>query len=50
MARSEAVSTPERPEPDILAEFAAFREELLEHILDAYDVPEDLRQMWRELR
>ena len=38
------------PEPDISAEFAAFREEFLDHILDAYDVPEDERQMWRELR
>ena len=44
------MSTPDRPEPDILAEFAAFREELAEVNMDAYDVPEDLRQMWRELR
>ena len=44
------MSTPERQEPDINTEFAAFREEFLEHILDAYDVPEHLRQMWRELR
>ena len=39
-----------RPEPDVNAEFAAFRDEFLEHVLDAYDVPEDLRQLWRELR
>ena len=39
-----------RPEPDVNAEFAAFRDEFLDHILDAYDVPEDLRQMWRDLR
>ena len=38
------------PEPDLNAEFAVFREEFLEHVLDAHDVPEDLRQMWRELR
>ena len=45
------MSTPDRPEPDrSLQEFAAFREEFLEHVLDAYDIPEDLRQMWRDLR
>ena len=38
------------PEPDLLAEFAKFKEEFLEHVLDAYDVPEDERQLWRDLR
>ena len=38
------------PEPDLLAEVEAFRQEFLDHVLDAYDIPEDLRQMWRELR
>ena len=36
-------------EPEVNAEFDAFRDAFLEHILDAYDIPEDLRQMWREL-
>ena len=31
-------------------EFEAFRQEFAEHVLDAYDVPEDLRQLWRDLR
>ena len=38
------------PEPDLLAEFEAFKAEFLEHVLDAFDVPEAERQLWRDLR
>jgi hypothetical protein len=31
-------------------EFAAFRDSIREMVLDAYKVPEDQRQLWRELR
>ena len=40
----------ETAEPDVNAEFEAFKAEFLDHILDAFDIPEDLRQMWRDLR
>jgi hypothetical protein len=42
------VSTPD--EPDLFAEFEAFRQELLDANLEAAGVPEDERQMWRDLR
>ena len=38
------------PDREVNAEFAAFREKFLNHILDAYDIPEDLRELWRDLR
>jgi hypothetical protein len=31
-------------------EFAAFKEEMAEMVLDACEVPEELREMWRGLR
>jgi hypothetical protein len=31
-------------------EFAAFKEEMAEMVMDTCEVPEGLRQMWRELR
>ena len=43
------MSTPERQEPDILAEFAAFLEEFAGHILPP-GMPEHERRMWEELR
>jgi len=39
----------EQPEP-VNEEFAAFREEFLDHILEASGVPEDERDLWRDLR
>jgi hypothetical protein len=42
------VSTPD--EPDLLAEFAAFAAEFLDANLEAAGVPEDERQMWRDLQ
>jgi hypothetical protein len=44
------VSAPDRSGPDVNEEFADFKKEFLEHILDAHDVPEDERQLWRDLR
>ena len=38
------------PEPDLLAEFAAFREEFLDAGLEASGVPEDEWPLWRALR
>lgn len=35
-------------EPEVSAEFAAFREEFLDHVLEG--LPEDEKQMWRDLR
>ena len=37
------------PEPEVNAEFAAFRDEFLDHVLPE-GMPEDEKQMWRELR
>jgi hypothetical protein len=37
------------PEPENAA-FAAFAAEFAEHILEASGVPEDERQLWRDLR
>ena len=42
------MSTPD--EPDLLAEFAAFRQEFLDAGLEASGVPPEQMQMWRELR
>jgi hypothetical protein len=42
------VSTPD--EPDLLAEFEAFRRELLDANLAASGVPEAERDLWRGLR
>jgi hypothetical protein len=42
------VSTPDSREPDLLAEFAAFREKFLDHLLDG--IPEDEKDLWRDLR
>jgi hypothetical protein len=39
----------EQQEP-VNEEFAAFREEFLDHILEASGVPEDERDLWRALR
>ena len=36
--------------PDVKAEFAAFRDSFLEAVLDACDIPEDERELWRDLR
>ena len=36
--------------PDIAAEFAAFRDRFTEAVLDACEVPEDERELWRDLR
>jgi hypothetical protein len=44
------VSAPDRPEPDLLAEFAAFRQEFLDAGLEASGVPPEQMQMWRDLR
>ena len=44
------MSTPDRPERGILAEVAGFLEEFAEVNMEASGVPEDLRQMWRDLR
>ena len=44
------MSMPERPEPDLLAEFAGFLEEFAEVNLDASGVPEGERELWRGLR
>ena len=38
------------PEPDLLAEFEAFRQELLDVNLAASGVPPEQMQMWRDLR
>jgi hypothetical protein len=42
------VSTPD--EPDLLAEFEAFRQELLDANLAASGVPPEQMQLWRDLR
>lgn len=44
------MNAPDRPEPDLLAEFEAFRRELLDANLEASGVPEDERDLWRDLR
>ena len=38
------------PEPDLLAEFEAIREEVLDAGLAASGVPPEQMQMWRDLR
>jgi hypothetical protein len=38
------------PEPDLLAEFEAFRQEFLDAGLEASGVPPEQMQMWRDLR
>lgn len=40
----------EQQEPEVNEEFAAFREEFLDHILEASGVPEGERDLWRDLR
>ena len=42
------MSTPD--EPDLLAEFEAFRQEFLDAGLEASGVPEDEKDLWRQLR
>jgi hypothetical protein len=44
------VMTGEAPHPDsdLLAEFAAFREKFLDHLLDG--IPDDEKDLWRDLR
>jgi hypothetical protein len=44
------VSAPDRPEPDLLAEFDAFRRELLDANLEASGVPPEQWDLWRDLR
>ena len=44
------MSTPDRPEQGILAEFAGFLEEFAEVNLDASGVPEEEKRLFRELR
>jgi hypothetical protein len=48
MTSTEAVSTPD--EPDLLAEFEAFRDAFLDAGLEASGVPPEQMQMWRDLR
>ena len=42
------MSTPD--EPGLLAEFADFRAEFLDANLEASGVPEDEKDLWRDLR
>ena len=42
------MSTPD--EPDLLAEFAAFRAEVLDAGLEASGVPPEQMDLWRQLR
>lgn len=44
------MSTPDRPEPGLLEEFAAFLDEFAEVNLEASGVPEAEKQLWRDLR
>src|ERR1035441_6529771 len=37
-------------DPGVNPEFAAFKEEMAEMVMDTCEVPEDQRQMWRDLR
>jgi len=37
-------------EQDVSAGLAALEEEFAEAILDACDIPEELRELWRDLR
>jgi hypothetical protein len=36
--------------PDVNPDFAAFKKEMAEMVMDTCGVPEDLRQLWRDLR
>jgi hypothetical protein len=40
----------ETPEPDLLAEFAAWREKFLDANLEASGVPPEQMDLWRGLR
>jgi len=40
----------DRTGPDLLAEFEAFRRELLDANLEASGVPPEQMQLWRDLR
>ena len=41
---------PPAPESGVNPEFAAFKKEMAEMVMDTREVPEDQRQMWRDLR
>jgi hypothetical protein len=44
------IGEPDRPEPDLLKEFADFLDEFADANLEASGVPEDERDLWRQLR